>query len=73
MVGISPEHWHAINDEVLAQTLNETAVLAKFELSSFTIHHGLREGCPVIIVEATGESRLHAVWFDEQWGVTWQR
>jgi hypothetical protein len=66
-VSLNLEHFHAVTAAVVKQTILESQLVHSIDMGNFTVHHGTREGNPVVIVEHhnQGAEELSGVWFDE--------
>ena len=60
--------FHCVNAETVQQTIAESKITHSIDLGrGFVIHHGTRDGLPVIVVECENQTptELSAIWFDE--------
>jgi len=62
------EHFHAVDVATCKQTLAESVIKYSIEMGSgFTVHHGTRDGAPIIIAEHHDQKgdELSAIWYDD--------
>jgi hypothetical protein len=61
------DSFHATDTEVTLQTIDDSKISHSTRMAGFTVHHGAREGAPIVIVENDdhGPEALSAIWFDE--------
>ena len=62
---LAAEHLHRVNRTVIEQTFTEAEIVHSFVFAAFSIHHGVRYGAPIVIVEPTDKSAAGAIWYDE--------
>jgi len=65
---LSAELFHAIDAATCQQTMAESVLDYSIRMGdTFTIHHGTRDGLPIIIVEHHDQQpgELSGVWFQE--------
>lgn len=62
------EAFSCVNAETMQQTISESNLTYSIDLGrGFTVHHGTRDGAPIVIVECEGQKpdELSCIWFDE--------
>lgn len=61
------EHFHTVDAAICKQTMAESVIDHSIDLGRFTIHHGTREGAPIIIAEHRNQQadELSAIWYDD--------
>lgn len=63
---LNDEHFHAVNAVICKQTMAESDFVYSIEMGkAFTIHHGMRYGAPIVIVENHNHEvgELSGVWY----------
>jgi hypothetical protein len=65
---ISKESFHAVDAEVLCQTIQESQIEYSIDMGAFTVHHGRRDDNEIVIVEHHNQKpdELSAIWFNEK-------
>jgi hypothetical protein len=65
---LTAEHFHAVDAATCKQTIDESEIEYSIDMGSFTIHHGAREGAPIVIAEHHKQQpeELSGVWYDDQ-------
>jgi hypothetical protein len=64
--------FYCVDAATVDQTLAESKTTHSIELGrGFVIHHGTRDGLPIVIVECQNQKpdELGAIWFDETGGI----
>lgn len=64
---LTAEHFHAVDAETVQQTITESQLEYSIDMGAFTVHHGKRDGNPIIIVEHHDQQadELSGIWFDD--------
>lgn len=64
---MNASHFHAVSAEVVRQTVSESELTYSIDMGAFTIHHGHRDGTPIIIAEHHDQqaSELSGIWFND--------
>lgn len=64
---LAAEHFHAVDADTCKQTIAESKLDYSIDMGAFTIHHGTRDGAPIVIAEhhAQAPDELSGVWFDD--------
>lgn len=65
---MTPDAFYCVDAETTKQTIAESKITHSIDLGrSFTIHHGTRDGLPIVIFQCEGQklSELSCVWYDE--------
>ena len=65
---ITPDAFYCVDAETTKQTIAESKIFHSIDLGrGFTIHHGTRDGLPIVIFECEGQKpdELSGIWFDE--------
>lgn len=67
---VSIEQFHAVNAATCRQTITESQIEHSIDMGSFTIHHGIRDGLPIVIAEHHNQKtdELSGVWYDDSQG-----
>lgn len=62
--------FHVVNVAVCRQTIAESKIDYSIDMGRFTIHHGVRDGSPIIIAEHHNQKadELSGVWYDDSHG-----
>ena len=62
-----PEGFHAADATVTRQTISESILEYSIDCGSFTIHHGKRDGLPIVIAEHHNQKaeELSGIWYSE--------
>ena len=60
-------NFYALNAEVTQQTIAESTLEYSIDMGAFTVHHGNRDGLPIVIAEHHNQKpdELSAVWYSE--------
>jgi hypothetical protein len=63
---LAAEHFYAVDTAVCKQTMAESKIEYSIDMGAFTVHHGTREGAPIIIAEHHNQKadELSAIWHD---------
>lgn len=61
------ENFHAVPTATCQQTIAESLIVHSIDMGAFTIHHGFREGAPIIIAQHHNQraGELSGIWFDD--------
>jgi len=64
---LAVEYLHAVDAATCQQTLAESVIDYSIDMGRYTVHHGTREGAPIVVVEHHDQQpdQLSAVWYDE--------
>jgi hypothetical protein len=64
---LSIEHLSVVDAAICKQTLAESVIDYSIEMGHVTVHHGCREGAPIVVVEHHDQQpdQLSAVWYDD--------
>jgi len=64
---LTAEHFHAVDAETARQTIAESTLKYSIDMGGFTVHHGTRDGAPIIIVEHHDQQpdQLSGIWYDD--------
>jgi hypothetical protein len=65
---LTAEHFHAVDAATCKQTIDESEIQYSIDMGSFTVHHGTREGTPIVIAEHNKQhaDELSGIWYDDQ-------
>lgn len=60
-------HFYAVTDAICKQTIDESKIEHSICMGGVTIHHGWRDGAPIVIMENHGQGLgdLSGVWYDD--------
>lgn len=63
----TPEDFYALDAKTVKQTISESVIQTSIDMGAFTIHHGTRDGQPIVIAEHHDQKadELSAVWYSE--------
>ena len=61
------EHFYAVTADICNQTIAESKLDYSIDMGAFTVHHGTRNGAPIVIAEhhSQTDGELSGVWFDD--------
>ena len=64
---MNASHFHAVSTEVVRQTMAESELTYSIDMGAFTIHHGYRDGTPIIIAEHHNQQagELSGIWLND--------
>lgn len=65
---LTAEHFHAVDTSTCKRTIEESKIEYSIDMGSFVVHHGTREGAPIVIAEHKEQQpdELSGVWYDDQ-------
>jgi hypothetical protein len=61
------EHFHAVTAVTCKLTILESQLNHSLDMGRFTLHHGTRNGAPIVIAEHHDQNadELSGIWFDD--------
>jgi len=64
---LSIDHLHCVDKATCKQTLAESVLEYSIDCGAFTVHHGVRENAPIIVIEHHNQQpdQLSAIWYDD--------
>jgi hypothetical protein len=64
---LTAEHFHAVDAATCKQTMAESHLEYSIDMGGFTLHHGTRNGAPIVIAEHHNQKadELSGIWFDD--------
>ena len=62
-----PEDFYAVDRRTVKQTMAESVLEYSIDMGAFTVHHGKRNGRPIVIAEHHDQKadELSGIWFDD--------